>query len=331
MSTTTAAASWHHSLEEWTQLQFGQWRQIEHVRPVGFAPFEAHRPEPFHSLPVIMVVLGDRTRAFHSELVQAIDLIRISTATFRPVLFIDSAHSPAIAACDWPVEQCLPEVLVAPGTNWLEHATDHLARAAEFFGATYVFAPKNTEDAETLLMNLGLAFNAEPGVRTSAARLFAHAPTVRDHLGASARGAWDQLPAGPMEKTFESGLGEVTRVSINHVPTAPGILVSEEGEAAEIVDELAAATGWSSISAGRATPESSEFTAAVLNAGAEAMSSGGARILIGTENAAIASDAVLTPNDAGRSYLLHIGSRRLSFPAAEAPRVLASVSGLLRR
>src|SRR5699024_12435623 len=109
----TTAASWHQSLEEWAQQQFGHWTKIPHARPAAFAPFEAHRPGPFHALTVVMIVLSRRTCAFHRVLVPAIDLIRISMSAFRPALFTTTASSPAIAACDWVVKQCFENVLAS--------------------------------------------------------------------------------------------------------------------------------------------------------------------------------------------------------------------------
>src|SRR5699024_1176207 len=250
---TTTAASWHQSLEEWAQQQFGHWTKIPHARPAAFAPFEAHRPGPFHALPVVMIVLSRRTCAFHRELVQAIDLIRISTSAFRPVLFTDTAHSPAIAACDWVVEQCLPEDLTAPGENWLDGASDHLSRAQRFYGAAYVFAPKNTQEAADLINSLALGYNAEPGVRAAAAQTFAEAPKHRDVLGSSSRGGWDQLPAGSHEQAFTSDRGEVIRVALNHVPEAPGVFIGGSDTVRESVDGFAASAEWSSITATTST------------------------------------------------------------------------------
>lgn len=329
LTTNTPTTSWHQTLEEWTQEQFGDWHRITEARPAPFAPFEAHRPEPFHTLPVIMVVLSQRTRVFHHELVQAIDLIRISTANFRPVLFLDTAQSPAIAACDWPVEQCLPETLVQPGENWLDGASTHLTRVVKYYGATYVFAPKSTQDAEDLVDRLALAFNAEPGVRASAAQILGGAPVLREELGSSARGAWDQLPAGKGEKSFSSDRGDVIQIGFNHVPGSPGVLIGGPGATTEI-EALTTATGLSSITSAT-TAQISQFTAAVLSAGAQAMSGTGARILVGADDANIASDAVLIGAEHGEDYILHIGQRVARFPTSATPRVLASVVGLFRR
>lgn len=330
LNTITSTDSWHQTLEEWTQQQFGTWHRIPDARPAPFAPFEAHRPEPFYTLPVIMVVLSHRTRGFHHELVQAIDLIRISTASFRPVLFLDTAQSPAITACDWPVEQCLPEALAEPGKNWLDVAAANLTRAVKFYGATYVLAPKNTDEAEESVRRLALAFNAEPGVLASAAQTLGHAPAVHDELGNSARGAWDQLPTGRHAKTFSSDGDEAIRVTLNHIPGAPGVLFGKAASA-EQIDALADATGFSSITSAVITGRSSLFTAAVLSAGARAMASSGARILVGADDANIAADAVLNRAENGEDYAMHIGQRIVRFPASAAPRVLTSVARLFRR
>ncbi|MGO2859771.1 MAG: hypothetical protein ACTIC1_01345 [Brevibacterium sp.] len=330
LTASTSTASWHHTVEEWAQERFGDWHRIADARPAPFAPFEAHRPEPFHALPVIMVVLSQRTRAFHHELVQAIDLIRISTATFRPVLFLDTAQSPAIAACDWPVEQCLPETLTQPGENWLAGASAHLTRAVKYYGATYVLAPKNTQEAEELVDRLALAFNAEPGVRASAAQTLGDAPTLHEELGSSARGAWDQLPAGKSKKTFSSDRGDVIQVAFDHVLGSPGVLIGGPG-ATEKIDAIAAVAGLSSIAPATTSEKSAQFTAEVLNAGAQAMTGPGARILVGVDDVNIASDAVLTRAENGENCTLHIGQRVVRFPASAIPRVLASVAGLFRR
>lgn len=327
----TTSTSWHQTLEEWAQQRFESWQKVPHVRPVAFAPFEAHRPEAFQALPVIMVILSRRTRAFHRELVQAIDLIRISTAAFRPVLFTDSAHSPAITACDWVIEQCLPEDLTESGVNWLDDASDHLSWTQRFFGATYIFAPKNTQEAEDLINGLALAYNAEPGVRAAAARIFAAAPNHFEELGCSSRGAWDQLPTGKREQNFTSDCGEVIQAVLNHVPESPGVFIGGIDAMTDSIDKLAASTGWSSITTTTATAASSRFAAAVINAGAQAMSPGGMRILVGADDPGISTDAVLTPTASGENHSLRIGNRTLRFAASETLRVLVTVASLLRR
>src|SRR5699024_363035 len=99
----------------------------------------------------------------------------------------------------------------------------------------------------------------------------------------------------------------------------------------DLVEELAALAGWSSITAMTSTTGSRRFTAAVINAGAQVMSHGGVRILVGADDAGVSADAVLTPVATGKDHSLRFGGRVLRFPASATPRVLAKMAGLVRR
>lgn len=322
----TVPATWHHTLEEWTESQYGRWEKSPSVRPVAFAPFEAHRPEPFYALPVVLFVLTGRTLAFHREFVQAVDLVRISTAAFRPVLFTDTAQTHAIQSCDWPVEQCLPERLVSPNANWLVSAADHLRWAKRYFGATYVFAPQNTEQAATLLAELATAYNAEPAVSSAAAAALAQAPNVRGDLGQTSRGGWEKLPIGEHQQTFTSYDGHLVEANIHIGARTRGVLIGGSETQPSTVHKLANSAGWSSITIDRTSLEEESFANTVLKAGAQALARGGATVLVGGSIAQIDVDAVLTPSERNGKATLQTQNQLLRFSASTTPRVLNTIS-----
>lgn len=321
-------ATWHHTLEEWAELQFGRWERLPHPRPVDFAPFEAHKPELFRNLPVVMILLTGRTRGFHAQFARAAELLRISTAAFRPVLFTDTAHTPALRACDWPVEQCLPEASSQPEENWLETAAEHLSWAQKYFGATYVFAPQSTDQAAALLEELSVAFNAQPAVRASALQTIAEAPAVRPVFGASVRGSWGQLPDGQHQQSFVSAEGHRVEAELRQVPRSGGVLVAH-GQHEDALRELAEAAGWNSVAVSAGTQQGKSFAGTVLRAGAQALSQNGPAVLFGEDLVGIGADAVLEPADAEGRLTLRLRGETLRFPASAAPRVLNTVAQLI--
>lgn len=322
----TVPTTWHNTLEEWTESQYGRWEKSLNVRPVAFAPFEAHRPEPFYALPVVLFVLTGRTLAFHREFVQAVDLIRISTASFRPVLFTDTAQTHAIQSCDWPVEQCIPERLVSQNSNWLVSAADHLRWAQRYFGATYVFAPQNTEQAATLLRELATAYNAESAVSSAAAAILAQAPNVCGDLGQTSRGGWEKLPVGEHQQTFASHDGHLVEADIRSVARTRGILIGGSETQPGTVHKLANSAGWSSITIDRTPLQDRSFAETVLKAGAQALARGGPTVLVGGSIPQIEVDYVLTPSEGNKKSTLRTHGQVLHFPASATPRVLNKIA-----
>ena len=73
---------WHQSLEQWCAEHIGHSRQAVPTQ-AQFAPFEAHKPEKFHQVAVVLVVLTSATRHVHRGFAEAAELIRASTSGFR--------------------------------------------------------------------------------------------------------------------------------------------------------------------------------------------------------------------------------------------------------
>lgn len=327
-----ACTTWHHTLEEWTKLQFGRWERNTNPRPVPFAPYEAHRPEAFHAIPVVLFVLTERTRTFHSEFVQAVDLIRTSTSGFRPVLFTDSIGSPAINACDWPVEQCLPENVGSFDTNWLDGAARHLMWTHYYFGATYVFAPESTEKAALLLRELSTAYNAVPAVCSEAVATLYRAPQACAGIGNTARGGWDELPPGELRQSFISTNGGIVNARLRIHARGRGVLLAESGVERSKLHSIADAAGMNSLTIIAVVPESQSLAEAVMRAGAQALSSGGAIVLYGRPITEIADDARLVPSEVEGGYNLFVKDEAvLRFPIGATSRVLTCVNKWTKR
>lgn len=326
----SVSATWHHTLEEWAQRQFGHWERLS-ARPVNFAPFEAHRPEPFYALPVVVFVLTARTRAFHAEFVQAVELVRISTAAFRPVLFTDTATTPALSACDWPIEQCLPEALVPSDENWLDSAAGQLKWTQKHFGATYVFAPQSTENAAELLRELSAAYNAEPAVLAAGQAMLGQAPGTRNDFGPTGRGPWKDLPEGPHLQNFATDADHNVAVTVDRISGSRGAIVSGDIDTADALHSLGVLSEWSRVVLNDPSPSNREAERTVLRAGSQALSNGGPVIRCGTEMTDIGEVAALTSTDGGRRFELKVGAQVFRFPDSAAGRVLETVAREFRR
>lgn len=74
---------WHQSLEQWCAEHIGHSRQAVPTQ-AQFAPFEAHKPEKFHQVAVVLVVLTSATRHVHRGFAEAAELIRASTSGSAP-------------------------------------------------------------------------------------------------------------------------------------------------------------------------------------------------------------------------------------------------------
>lgn len=331
MSQQTVSATWHHTLEEWTQRQFGHWERLPHARPVQFAPFEAHRPEPFYALPVTVFVLTARTRAFHAEFVQAVDLVRISTAAFRPVLFTDTARTPALSASDWPIEQCLPEALIPSEENWLDSAAGQLKWAQKHFGATYVFAPRSTEEAAELLRELSAAYNAEPAILAAGQARLAQTSVTRNDFGPTGRGPWEDLPEGTHLQNFATDVDRSVALTVDRISESRGVIVSGDVDTAEALHRLGALSEWSRVRLNEPSPSNGDAERTILRAGAQALSNGGPVIRCGTGATDIGEDAALTSTDGGRRFELKLGTRIFRFPDSAAGRVLETFARESRR
>lgn len=331
LTSSEISTTWYHTLEEWVNIQYRPWEPLANPRPVAFAPFEAHRPEPFHTLPVVVLVLTERTQNFHREFVQAVDLLRISTAAFRPLLFTDTAQSPAIRSCDWPVEQCIPEEHIPQSENWLAVAANHLRWSVRYFGATYVFAPQNIEQAVSLLEEISKAYNAEPAVRATGITALSHAQTFHDAFGYTSRGAWEQLPQGEHPQTFTSRSGQVLQAVLRKTPQARGVFLSFTRQT-DALRDLAQSTGWNSLALDVRSSRSWPFAGRVLKAGAQALANGGATVLVGENIAMPKIDTNLRLTELDREFfMLTVQSKSVRFPTSAAPRVLNAVSKAIKR
>src|SRR5690625_155886 len=140
--------TWHKSLEQWCAERFGLSRRSIREQ-ADFAPFEAHKPEKFHEVAVVLVVLTSATRSLHRGFTEAMEPIRASTSAFGVVLVADLCQSPALDVCDWPVEQLLAEEMWSAHqqSNWLAQASEHVQAAQQSYGASYVVAPDEAKSA----------------------------------------------------------------------------------------------------------------------------------------------------------------------------------------
>lgn len=330
MTTRTVPATWHHTLEEWAQKQFGRWQKLPHPRPVNFAPSEAHRAEPYYALPVLLFVLSSRTRNFHAEFVRAVDLLRTSTSGFRSVLFVDSADSPALSACGWPVEQCVPEALVGQDENWLSEAAEHLRWAQKQFGATYVFAPRTTREAEELLEELALAYDAVPALAAEASAVLAHARAVQPKGGDSLRGGWDTLAEGANSLIFTSSDDHVVRARLHLRRRNCGVLTGGPGTDPDKLMDIAADADWNAIAVTVDDREAHGFALSLLRAGAQAVGDG-PTIAVGSYDRPASAVATLELGRESETFSLSFDGGTLRFPRSAVGRVLETIAASITK
>lgn len=330
--TQPPALPWHLGLESWCADHFGISRLTPGERP-EFAPFEAHKPERFYHVPVVLLVLTSATRPIHQAFAEAAELIRVSTAGFRPVLVTDLYRSPALDACDWPVEQILPEEawLAQHPTNWLNHAAAHLRTAQQYFGASYVLGLRDEADAHTALGHLARTYNAQESVLIQALRIFTSGLRPNG-CGEGFRHGWEDLGAGQrQQRRFFSHLGAEVDVDL-YRGTGAGVILAAGASVPEEVLEAAQSSGMSTavMNAPGAEHGGESFAAAVARACADALRQGGPTLAAsaGAPAAELGADGWLDTADQSQwtVELESVGSIR--FPPQQAHRVLAEVQGL---
>lgn len=320
---------WHWGIESWCAEHFGQSRSdTEESAP--FAPFEAHKPERFFDVPVVLLVLPSTTRAIHRGFAHAADLLRVATAGFRPVLVTDMFRTPALEVCDWPIEQILPEeVWLAHGrrSNWLEHAADHILAAQQYFGASYVLAPKTPDSARRTLRKLAQAYNAQESVLAQAEKILDS--TVGDTTETYGfRHGWEQLTAGETNvREFCTSADVRVRAELNW-GSGPGILLHVSGELPEDLLGAVHSAGWSRVELHNHPSGDIPFTAAVARACVDAFSE--TAFVVTSEAVAqqinFQSELCMEPNGRWRLSSQQFGTVR--FDTARASEVFTEIQGL---
>lgn len=292
---------WHQSLEQWCAEHIGHSRQAVQTQ-AEFAPFEAHKPEKFHQVAVVLVVLTSATRGLHRGFAEAAELIRASTSGFRAVLVTDLYRSPALEVCDWPVEQLLAEETWSAhqSGNWLTQAAEHLRAAQQAYGASYIIAPTGAGPAAAALRHLGYVYNAPTAVLAQALEIFAAAAddsaAAEDDAAAPLgfRHGWETLAAGDSQRRrFISADGEQLEVDL-HRGSGRGVLIDPQGQLPAGLRDAAQNAGWSTAvfdPTGEGSSALSRFAANVQRAGADALHAGGPVLLCAAEGAPLTDDA----------------------------------------
>lgn len=275
---TSRSLPWHLGLEEWCLANIGLTRQAV-GQQADFAPFEAHKPEKFYEVPVVLMALTSATRALHRSFAEAAELIRASTSGFRAVLVTDLYRSPVLDVCDWPVEQLLAEETWSSHqqSSWLDQAVEHLKAAVGAYGASYVVAPADADSAATGLRHLARVFNAPAAVLNQALTLFTAAEADDAEAPLGFRYGWEALAAGESQRrTFVSAEAEEVQVQL-HRGSGCGVVVDPEGRLSPELLQAAQNAGWSTavLPAEDSSSVADRFGANVWRACADAMHGGG--------------------------------------------------------
>lgn len=276
---TSPALPWHQSLEQWCAEHIGHSRQAVQTQ-AQFAPFEAHKPEKFHQVAVVLVVLTSATCGLHRGFAEAAELIRASTSGFRAVLVTDLYRPPALEVCDWPVEQLLAEETWSAhqSGNWLTQAAEHLRAAQQTYGASYIIAPTGDESAAAALRHLGYVYNAPTAVLAQALEILAEAPQDDAAASLGFRHGWETIAAGNAQRRrFVSAEAEQVEAHL-HRGTGRGLVLDPAGQMPDEFLRAAQDAGWSTA-VFPAAPQGSNtlgrFAANVQRACADALHAGG--------------------------------------------------------
>lgn len=339
-TTNSTALSWHQSLEQWCTEQFGTHRQPVEGR-TEFAPYEAHRPDRYHGLPVVLVVLSSTTRAFHGNFAEALDLIRMSTNGFRVILATDVYDSDALHRTEWAAEQILSEQvwLARNRGNWLQAAGDQVIAAQQYFGADYVVAPTNADHARELLVSLTKAYNAQRPVRAEALRIFDDAVAASAQPSVGFRGDWESIE-GSVKREFSFGDDAAVSAQLSRTSDR-GLLIDAQQLLTEPMLAAAHAAGWNTavLAAVSGNTESTRDAESLLRgvalAAAETLDGSGPAVLVaGSGSALDAADShgVLRSSDSEQPWALELpGVAEVRFAASGTERVLAEVGRLYGR
>ncbi|MGO1192979.1 MAG: hypothetical protein ACTMHH_03810 [Nesterenkonia sp.] len=285
------ALPWHQSLEQWCAEHIGHSRQAVQTQ-AQFAPFEAHKPEKFHQVAVVLMVLTSATHHVHRGFAEAAELIRASTSGFRAVLVTDLYRPPALEVCDWPVEQLLAEETWSAhqSGNWLTQAAEHLRAAQQTYGASYIIAPTGAGSAAAALRHLGYVYNAPTAVLAQALEIFTAAAGDSAAAGESVaadddaaaplgfRHGWETIAAGNAQRRrFVSAEAEQVEAHL-HRGTGRGLVLDPEGQMPDEFLRAAQDAGWSTAvfpAAPQGSNTPGRFAANVQRACADALHAGG--------------------------------------------------------
>lgn len=331
MTRMASSSSWSEPLESWCTRHFGSERLAadDHAQ---FGPFEAHKRERFFDTPVVLFVLPSTTASLHLALAKAADLIRVSTAGFRAVIVTDMYRSPAIDACDWPVEQLVPELAwqAHQDSNWLEYAAESVVKAQQYFGASYVLAPDTLEAARAALRLLARSFNCQDAVTDNALQLLA-AEASEPEASDGSRGGWSDVSVGePAVRTIaEPGQGEVT-VSMTR-GAGRGVLLCIADSATSPLLSAANDIGMSTAVFAAAEHSSTESVRMAVRAAADGLAFGGP-ILVGEElSGCTAGDGVIH-GQSPEKWLLRVPDIAvIRFNSEQASQVFAEVRRALQQ
>lgn len=334
-NTNTPALTWHHSLEQWCAARIGHSRQSV-PRQAAFAPFEAHKPEKFHQVAVVLVVLTSATRHMHRGFAEAAELIRASTSAFRAVLVTDLYQPPALEVCNWPVEQLLSEEMwsaTQPG-NWLDQASQHLTAAQLTYGASYLIAPTSADSAAAALRHLAHVYNAPTAVLAQALEILAESPGDDAPAPLGFRHGWDSVVAGDLQRrSFVSAQGEQVEALL-HRGTGRGVVLDPEGRLPETLLGAAENAGWSTA-VFTATPEGSSspgrFAVNVQRACADALHSGGPVLacLPAGKPVEMSAEGRIVPADPDGQWSIELDSVAVvRFAPEQAPEVLSHLQSV---
>lgn len=264
---------WSLSLEEW--LGVGALGRVADSRFPKFqtAPFEAHKPERFHHVPLVAFVSTRAGREFQKAMIEAAELIRLSTNGFRSMLFVDEAEIPSSEVAAWHVEQCVPEDfwLANTGDNWLPVVANYFQEVKEQFAVSYVVAPRNITEAKSTIAKLGALFGARPGVTRRGLERF-DGVIVADSRKSGFRGGWGGIQQESSSISFESSAGELVSGSFSE-GIASASLVGFSGPS-DGVYSSAQSAGWRTARLHAVTKQQKDaeisFQTAVLRASAGA-------------------------------------------------------------
>lgn len=332
---TTPALTWHHSLEQWCAERIGHGRQSVQQQ-AAFAPFEAHKPEKFHQVAVVLMVLTSATRHVHRGFAEAAELIRASTSGFRAVLVTDLYQSPALEVCDWPVEQLLSEErwsAAQPG-NWLGGASQHLMELQELYGASYLVAPTGDESAAAALRRLAYVYNAPTAVLAQALEILAEASQDDAAAPLGFRHGWDTIAAGDSQRRrFVSAEAEQVEVHL-HRGTGRGVVLDPEGRLPQGLLDAAEGAGWSTavftaVPEGSSTP--GRFAANIQRACADALHAAGPVLVCSPAGEPVETSAegrIVPPGPDGQWSIELDSVAVVRFAPEQAPEVLSQLQSV---
>lgn len=236
---------WHWSLEDWCTQHFGFRRQQAKADSAPWAPYEAHRPERHYEVPSVLVVLSSTAAHLQRGFISAVDLLRTSTNGFKAVLLTDMYRPPAAEVCEWPVEQVISEPLWMrhKSSNWLDYAAESVQRAQRFYGAQFILAPRNQQEARDALGHLAAVYNVLDPVLAQA-EVILHRQSASPAEPPGVRWGWQSLREGhELRRHFTFGEGTAVTVEIS-TGRRRGLLVGERHALPPFMQRAAAQAGW---------------------------------------------------------------------------------------